>query len=191
MIPLLPFIRDEAAWVTLKHYFYYVDSISDDRHCQYNSSHCLISVDGTYVLIPQQGPAIPGNPFSSFKFKGKCELWLWYKIVVDILAGNIMWINGPYAAGKNPDIKFLCSGFVHFLDAYERVGKQTMDALARLRKRSSAQGAHRIWPKIKRCRTGCGVDTSLSMGDWKIGRFWSQCTLMTLWNMGIFFGSLL
>jgi hypothetical protein len=51
---------------------------------------CLISVDGTDVRIPQQGPAITGNHFSSFKFKGKCGLW--YKIGVDILAGNIVWV---------------------------------------------------------------------------------------------------
>jgi hypothetical protein len=56
---------------------------------------CLISVDGTDVCISQQGPAIPGNPSSLFKFKDKCGLQ--YKIGVDILAGNIVQINGPYA----------------------------------------------------------------------------------------------
>ncbi len=69
--------------------------------------------------IPQQGPAIPGNPFSLFKFKGKCGLR--YEIGVDILAGNILWFNRPYAAGKYPDIKIFCSGLAHFLDKYERV----------------------------------------------------------------------
>ena len=39
----------------------------------------------------------------------------------DILAGNIVWINGPCAAGKYPDIKKFCSGLAHFLDKYGRV----------------------------------------------------------------------
>ncbi len=72
------------------------------------------------MRIPhQQGPAISGNPFSLFKFKGKCGLQ--YKIGVDILDGNIMWISGPYAAGKYPDIKISCSGLAHWLDEHERV----------------------------------------------------------------------
>jgi hypothetical protein len=40
---------------------------------------------------------------------------------VDILAGNIVWINGPYAAGKYPDIKKFCNGLAHLLDEHERV----------------------------------------------------------------------
>ena len=71
------------------------------------------------MCIPQQGPAIPGNPFSLFKFKGKCALQ--YEIGVDILAGNIVWVNGPYTAGKCPDIKIFCSGLAHWLDEFKRV----------------------------------------------------------------------
>ena len=80
---------------------------------------CLISIDGTDVRIPQQGPAIPGNPFSSFKFKGKCGLR--YEIGVDILAGNIVWVNGPFAAGKYPDVEIFRLGLMHWLDEFERV----------------------------------------------------------------------
>ena len=71
------------------------------------------------MRIPQQGPAIPGNPFSSFKFKGKCGLR--YKIGVDILAGNIILANGPFAAGKFSDVKIFCLGLMHWLDEFERV----------------------------------------------------------------------
>jgi hypothetical protein len=53
-----------------------------------------------------------------FKFKGQCGLG--YKIGVDFPAGNIVWINGPYAAGKYPDIKTKCSGLAHWLDEFER-----------------------------------------------------------------------
>ena len=44
-----------------------------------------------------------------------------YEIGVDILAGNIVWIEGPYAAGKYPDIKIFCSFLAHWLDPSERV----------------------------------------------------------------------
>ncbi len=40
---------------------------------------------------------------------------------MDILAGNIVWVNGPYAAGKYPDIKIFHSGLAHWLDEFERV----------------------------------------------------------------------
>ena len=40
---------------------------------------------------------------------------------MDILARNIVWINGPYAAGKYPDIEIFRIGLAHFLDKFERV----------------------------------------------------------------------
>ena len=43
------------------------------------------------------------------------------EIGVDILDGNIVWVNGPYAAGKYPDIKLFCSGLAHWLDEFKRV----------------------------------------------------------------------
>ncbi len=83
---------------------YFLKIVFENRKDSGSLNNCLISVDGTDVRIPQQGPAIPGNPFSVFKLKGKCGLR--YEIGVDILAGNIMWVNGPYAAGKYTDIDF-------------------------------------------------------------------------------------
>ena len=44
-----------------------------------------------------------------------------YEIGVDILAGNIVWLEGPYAAGKYPDIKNFRSCLAHWLDPSERV----------------------------------------------------------------------
>jgi hypothetical protein len=32
---------------------------------------------------------------------------------VDILAGNIVWVNGPFAAGKYTDIEIFCLGLAH------------------------------------------------------------------------------
>jgi hypothetical protein len=98
---------------------YFLKIVFESRKDSGSLNNCLISVDGTDVRIPQQGPAIPGNPFSSFKFKGKCGLQ--YKIGEDILAGNSMWVNGPYAAGKYTDINFFRHGLAHWLDEHERV----------------------------------------------------------------------
>ncbi len=98
---------------------YFLKNVFRCRNDSGSLNNCLISVDGTDVRIPQQGPAIPGNPFSLFKFKGRCRLW--YKIGGGILAGNILWVNEPYAAGKYFDINFFCSGLAHWLDEYKRV----------------------------------------------------------------------
>ena len=93
---------------------YLLKIVFENRKDSDSLNYCIIIIDGTDVCIPQQGPAIPGNPFSSFKFKGKCGLR--YEIGVDIvLAGNIVWVNGLYAAGY-PDIKIFCSGLAHWLD---------------------------------------------------------------------------
>lgn len=78
-----------------------------------------MSIDGTDVRIPQQGHAIAGNPFSSHKFAGKCALR--YEIGVDILAGNVVWVEGPYAAGKYTDLTIFRTSLIHWLDPYERV----------------------------------------------------------------------
>ena len=98
---------------------YFVKIVFESRKDSGSLNDCLISVDGTDVRIPQQGPAIPGNPFSSFKFKGKCGLR--YEIGVDILAGNIVWIEGPCAAGKYVDVEIFRRGLAHWLDKNERV----------------------------------------------------------------------
>ena len=105
---------------------YLLKIVFESRKDSGSLNSCLISVDGTDVRIPQQGPAIPRNPFYSFKFKGKCALL--YEIGVDILASNIVWVNGPYSAGKYPDIKIFCSGLAHWLDEF-KVWRKTMDKL--------------------------------------------------------------
>ncbi len=76
-------------------------------------------IDGTDCRIPQQGPAQKGNPFSSHKFAGKCALR--YELGVDILQGNLVWIEGPYPAGKYTDINFFRQTLIHHLDPFERV----------------------------------------------------------------------
>ena len=80
---------------------------------------CLMSVDGTDFRITQKGIAKKGNAFGSHKYAGKSALR--YELGVDILAGKLIWIQGPYPAGKWPDIKIFTSVLAHFLEPGERV----------------------------------------------------------------------
>jgi hypothetical protein len=76
-------------------------------------------VDGTHFRIPQKGAAKKGNRFGSHKYAGKSALR--YELGVDILMGNLVWIQRPYPAGAWPDIKIFTSCLAHFLEPYERV----------------------------------------------------------------------
>jgi hypothetical protein len=53
---------------------------------------CMMTVDGTDFHIPQKGAATKGNAFASHKYAGKSALR--YELGVDILAGNLVWIQG-------------------------------------------------------------------------------------------------
>jgi len=55
---------------------------------------CLMSIDGTNFRILQKGAATRGNAFGSHKYAGKSALR--YKLGIDILAGNLVWVSGPY-----------------------------------------------------------------------------------------------
>jgi hypothetical protein len=78
-----------------------------------------MSVVGTDFCIPQKGDAVAGNPFGSHKYAGKSALR--YELGVDILAGNLVWIQGPYPAGKYNDIAIFNHCLANFLDPGERV----------------------------------------------------------------------
>ncbi len=78
-----------------------------------------MTVDGTDFLVPQKGTATKGNAFASHKYAGKSALR--YKLGVSILGGNLMWIQGPYPAGKFTDIKKFNKVLHHFLDLGEQV----------------------------------------------------------------------
>ena len=56
-----------------------------------------MTIDGTDYRILQKGAAKKGNAFGSFKYAGKSALR--YELGVDILAGNLVWVSGPYPAG--------------------------------------------------------------------------------------------
>ena len=82
-------------------------------------NNCLVSVDGTDFHIRQQGYATKGNPFASHKYKGKSAFR--YEPAIDIIEGNLVRIEGPYPAGKYPDITIFRLGIKHDLDPNERV----------------------------------------------------------------------
>ena len=80
---------------------------------------CTMSIDGTDFRIPQQGKACKGNPFASHKYAGKSALR--YELGIDILEGNLVWIQGPYPAGKFNDIAIFNKVLRHYLEPWERV----------------------------------------------------------------------
>ena len=82
-------------------------------------NNCMMTVDGTDFRILQKGAVTKGNAFASHKYTGKSALR--YKLGVDILAGNLVWIQGPYPAGKYTDIKIFNKVLRNFLELGERV----------------------------------------------------------------------
>ncbi len=64
---------------------------------------CLKTIDGTDFRIQQKRVAKKGNAFGSHKYAGKSALR--YELGIDILKGNLVWVEGPYPAGAWPDIK--------------------------------------------------------------------------------------
>jgi hypothetical protein len=61
---------------------------------------CKVTVDGTDFRIQEPTPF--SNEWYSHKFKGPG--WR-YEVAVCIQTGDIVWINGPFKAGKWPDLK--------------------------------------------------------------------------------------
>jgi hypothetical protein len=78
-----------------------------------------MTVDGTDFHIPQKGVAKKGNAFGSHKYAGKSTLR--YELGVDILVGNLVWIQGPYPASKYTNIKIFNKVLRNFLELGERV----------------------------------------------------------------------
>jgi hypothetical protein len=82
-------------------------------------SDCLMTIDGTDYRILQKGAARKGNAFGSFKHAGKSALC--YELGVDILAGNLVWVSGPYPAGKYTNIAIFNSILANCLEPGDRV----------------------------------------------------------------------
>ena len=63
---------------------------------------CLMTINGTDIRILQKGAARKENAFGSFKYHGKSALCS--ELRVDIIAGNLVWVSGPYPTGKYTDV---------------------------------------------------------------------------------------
>ncbi len=77
-------------------------------------NNCNMTIDGTHFWIPQQVAAERKKAFAFHKYAGK--LVLRYELGVDILAGNLVWIQGPYPTGKYNNIKIFNSVLPHYLE---------------------------------------------------------------------------
>ena len=110
----------------------------------------MMTVDGTDFRILQKGAATKGNAFASHKYAGKSALR--YKLGVDILAGNLVWIQGPYPAGKYTDINFYYKVLRYFLEPGERV--EADEGYRGHPDKSNIRGTTRIWRRIGGCRAG-------------------------------------
>ena len=77
---------------------------------------CLVSVDGTDVLIQEQSPW--SRMWYSHKFKGP---GLRYEVALSIRTGLIVWLNGPFPCGSFPDLKIFRNGLQGMLGQFERV----------------------------------------------------------------------
>jgi hypothetical protein len=63
-----------------------------------------MTIDGSNFPILQKGAARKGNLFGFHKYTQKFALH--YELGVDIPAGNLVWVKGPYPAGAWNDIFF-------------------------------------------------------------------------------------
>jgi hypothetical protein len=72
-----------------------------------------MTVNGTDFCVPQKETATKGNAFASHKYVGKSALH--YEPGVSILGGDLVWIQGPYPAGKYTDIEIFNKVLHHFL----------------------------------------------------------------------------
>jgi hypothetical protein len=110
-------------------------------------NNCTMRVDGTDFRIPQKGVTTKGNAFASHKYAGKSALC--YELGVDILAGNLVWIQGPYPA-VNTDIIIFNKVLRNFLEPGERL-RPTRGTAATPTK-LNVRGTTRIRRKIGECR---------------------------------------
>ena len=86
----------------------------ENRKIGDTGNDCLMSVDGTDFQIPQHGSA-----FSSHKYNMKSGLR--YEVALCIATGSIVWFNGPFPCGRNPDITIFRIGLLSYLGEGERV----------------------------------------------------------------------
>ena len=75
-----------------------------------------------------------------------------YELGVDILAGNLVWIQGPYPASKYSDIKFLTRFCV--ISSSRASGSRPARGTAATPTKSNARAMMQIRQIIGQCRGG-------------------------------------
>jgi hypothetical protein len=89
--------------------------IDFDRRFEGNMGNdCLMSIDGTGFRALQKGLPKKGNAFASHKYAGKSALR--YELGISIWGGDLVWIQGPYPAGKYTDIIIFNKVLTNFLE---------------------------------------------------------------------------
>jgi hypothetical protein len=93
-------------WLFIEHIAKLADNVIvfESRLIKDIGNDCLMSIGGTDFQITQKDPPKRGNAFASHKYTGESAHR--YELGIDILAGNLVWVSGPYPAGKRNDIKF-------------------------------------------------------------------------------------
>jgi len=91
----------------------------EDQKINNIGNDCLMSIVGTDFRIPQTGEAKTGNWFASHKYSFKSALR--YEIGVSIIGGDLVWIQGPYPAGRFNGIAIFNKVLRHLLEPGERV----------------------------------------------------------------------
>jgi hypothetical protein len=146
-------------------------------------NNCLMTIDGTDFHIQQKGAARKGNLFAFHKYAGKSALC--YELGVDILTGNLEWIEGPYPTGAWNNIKKLT---VFYPTAWSRVSalRPTMATWGKLIRLSAPTMTATQWRTLG-CRERQGLATRCLTGTLKIGASWRRCTSTTSRCTGRFF----
>jgi hypothetical protein len=106
-----------------------------------------MTIDGTDFCILQKGVTKKGNLFGPLKYAGKSVLQ--YELGINILAGNLVWIKGPYPAGAWNDIKIFMNIRVNCLQPDKRT------------KADNGHVGHAI--KIKCPNNDCNPEENLGM----------------------------
>lgn len=81
-----------------------------------NGSICKITLDGTDCPIQEPRPFSPRWYSHKFKAAG-----LRYEVGLCIQTGWIVWVNGPYACGRYPDLTIARDKIVNFLHRGEKI----------------------------------------------------------------------
>jgi len=111
------------------------------------------SIGAGSSCIIQKGVATKGNAFGSHKYAGKYAMR--FELGVDILVGNLVWIQGPYPAGKYTNIKIINKVLRNFLEPGKRVeADEGYRSTVATPTKSYVRGTMRIRQRIGECRGG-------------------------------------